>query len=607
MGLVAVHGPRRLASASGWGRKNAYRKTQCLPRLRKHHRISLNNQMTKNWIIDWQRNSLLVARGHGQGVQARLESLALQPWGPQADGRTISASEALRAAAQQAHAKGEVTLLIARDWVELRTLQIPRIDADELPDVIRLQAQRQFTSLNDAWIVDFVLLPRLPEQELQTALVAALPPAQLSELETACTSAGFQISHIALRPLEVARLATQSGLLSAEGCSMVVSLSDSVADLLVLRAGHVVQVRSTKLPSESDLVAQALQGEVRRSLLAAAAEMGGGSVDSVLLIAEATVAARDSAPLAEAARAPVTSFQPERLVADHDAAMAGASAARLVGMAGSLGWNRADPLTIIDFKHPKRRPPKQRNVRGWILSAAAAAAVVLLVVGWYVNKVTRLNAEYAGFRADIAAKQEVGQAALAKLQEFRAIEEFLAASPNWLDELVYIAQQMPPASQVMLENPQFAIDRAGNGVITVTVKADSSASITAFEESLRSPHHIVSDLGANQLTAAEGIYRWRGRPSILVVDRGWSLGESRITPARYDEPQALTIDLPVEADQTQAAVDEAADELPTDVGGEPESGGGVTRTHDHPDEDDRPLLEPSADDLDVAATPGQEE
>ncbi|MBX3420574.1 MAG: hypothetical protein KF752_03355 [Pirellulaceae bacterium] len=469
-------------------------------------------------ILDWQKNSVLLARGRQVDSTVSLQDVSWQPMGPQSDLKSISPRQAVINAAQQSHIKGDVTVLVARELVELRTVQIPRVEADELPDIVRFQAQRQFSGLTEAWCVDFMMLPSSAGLESQTALIATMPPSQIAEIESACSAAGLQIAHIALRPLEMARLAMQTRRVSTTGCSMIVSVADGVAELSLLREGRVVQVRSTKLPTQADQCAVALQGEVRRSLLAASNELAGQSLESVLLVAAEDVAKALVDPVSQATGTATDCYHPESLLTKADGDLVQLAASRLAAMAGALSLESADPNSVIDFKHPKRRPPKQRNTRTWVLAAGAAAAVLILGLGWYSLRIRSLNAEFADYQQQIADKTELGAASDAKLIVYRTVEEFLDSSPNWLDEMAYIARRMPPASQVKLGRPEFTV-RDGRASITLDIQADSSASITAFANSIRSPHHIVSGKGANQLENSEDGYRWSESVVIQVTGK----------------------------------------------------------------------------------------
>lgn len=481
--------------------------------------------MSKSLILDWQKSSLMLARAHGRSPKAVIDSIVIKPvGGTEVDSQT--AAEALRSAAQELTAKGEVTVLLARELVELRTVQFPKIDPDDLPDVIRFQAQRQFANMTEAWTLDYVVLPPSASSEMQTALVAAVSPAQLAEIESACTSAGLQASRIALRPLQMAQMAVDGGLISSSGQSMIVCVSDEVTDILVLRDGKVVQVRATKLPSEPDQVPSALQGEIRRSLLAVSSEMDGKPIDSVLFIATTQRAAALSNIVQQTLPAKVVNFHPETLLPDQNSALAEVAACRLVAMAGSLTLPTTDKSSVIDFKNPKKRPPKKRDSRKYLLYGGAAAALVIAAVGWYYTTTSRLDAEYALLQDEAKDLKDSGDAAKKRLAELGSIEKFAQDAPNWLDELVYISEKLPSSDKMMIEGPNFSL-KNGAGEIAFTVKsADNDVSGLG---ALRDEHYNLNSKATKGLPKPEGKYRYGTAATISVTGKGWDLNAPGVT------------------------------------------------------------------------------
>lgn len=512
--------------------------------------------MAKTTVIDWQRDSLLLARGDAQGGRIVLDRVAVEEFSIPEQPGSRDPSAAVRRAVSAIGFKGPVSVLVARELVELRSIQIPQMDPTDLPDVIRFQAQRQFTSMTDSWVVDFVLLPRADDQEKQTALVAAMSPVQLAEIDNACAASGLQVERILLRPLEAARLAIKNAKTTRAPSSMVICLSDSMADILLLRDGHVVQVRSTKLPEDAEQRAMVMQSEIRRSCMAGASELAGDNVSSVTLVASDKVSQGLSESIGNVLKADVETICLEQMI-DWSSSQTSVeqlvsdSGPRLAGIAGAMGA-AATPAISIDFKHPKKRPPKQKNTRTMILAAVAGAAVLLLAAGWYYSRISQLNNEYAEYMAEINSRQEVGKSAEARIAELKALERFLDASPNWLDEMTHVVQKMPSSGQVKLENPSFSVSTKGEGVISVVVKADNADSISAFEESIRGPNHIVSGTGAIQLTTPEENYRWRASSSIVIVGRGWKVQVTEPTAAKQQPTKGNSNDSPPEDSDTSS-------------------------------------------------------
>ncbi|MCA9133819.1 MAG: hypothetical protein KDA45_11720, partial [Planctomycetales bacterium] len=386
--------------------------------------------MAKQTIIDWQGDGLLVAVGHSQGATVHLEKLCAQTMGPQlgADelSSEVSASQALsRAVDELGLRKSDVTVVVPREMVEVRTLSIPRVDPNELPDIIRFQAQRQLASMGDQWTLDYVLLPQEAGQETLTALVAAISPVALAGIEAACTAAGVQVTHMAFRPIEIARYAIHSGKLPSSGAAVVVCLAERHADLLILHNGQVVQIRGTKLPADGVQLPAILGGELRRSLMAASSQLGSLPIAGALLFASPELAQQAEAVLREAVGCAVTSVDPASLLPTkfgQAATLSQSSANRIAAVAGACHFASADPKTRLDFKEPKKRPPPKSKRPTYLLAAAAAALLLLAGISWWVSANRALDEALALQKTEIANKQDLKKVSEERIAELREIE-----------------------------------------------------------------------------------------------------------------------------------------------------------------------------------------
>lgn len=100
--------------------------------------------MSKKTIIDWQRDSLIVAVGQVHGGTVTIDRLSEQAIGASAESSANEEDELLplngdaaqglvRAVDELGLRKSEVTIILSRDLVEVRTISVPRIEAAELP------------------------------------------------------------------------------------------------------------------------------------------------------------------------------------------------------------------------------------------------------------------------------------------------------------------------------------------------------------------------------------------------------------------------------------------------------------------------------------------
>lgn len=493
-----------------------------------HEHFGLGRNVSKQTIIDWQRNGLLAAVGNQRGNSFTIDKLSYQPIG-QGEKNATGQQALVVAAGELGHSKGPATVVVAREMVEVRTISVPRMDPGELPDVIRFQAQRQLANMGETWPIDYILLPDAPGQEMLTALVGVIAPNVLAEITSACESAGFQVAQVALRPLEIARYAVSSGNIPAKGLSMLISVSDQSADLMILKDGYVVQVRGTKLPSDRAQLMSSVKGEIRRSLMAASSHTGDSPLAAVMLLASPDVAADIQAAVLETADVPVTVVDPASLLSSSIATSTEALTAagpRLAAVAGAVALPAAARTAVIDFKNPKKRPPKKSHRQTYLLAASAAGLLLMSGISWWYWTNSNLDTELADLKIAKKEHEEQQLVAIQKSKELGQIASFLESSPNWLDELTYISNRIPPSDKVHLIGPRFNTSNTGATINITTVAADSDTTLEEFENSLRDEFHDVTIASRKKLPAAIGNYRWTGSSvAINVRDRGWKLAE----------------------------------------------------------------------------------
>lgn len=295
--------------------------------------------MSKQIIIDWQRDGLFVAMGSRRGQSVTIDTL-VTTGGDGSSGSSTAISTQLFALAKKLDLnKAEATVIAPREVLEFRTLSVPSGDANEVPDMVRFQAQRQMANIGDNWPLDYVLLPDQAGQESLTALAATISPAHMAEIEATCSDLGIQLNRVLARPVEIARWGVSVGNLAAEEVSLVIALSRSHSDLLLLRRGTLVQLRGTRMPEDPAMAASSLVAEIRRSLIAAANHLSNDRISKVLLIAGPELANRVEAAVAQATDAPVAivdpaSMLPSSLPERHEIAQR--SASRLAAIAGVI-------------------------------------------------------------------------------------------------------------------------------------------------------------------------------------------------------------------------------------------------------------------------------
>jgi Tfp pilus assembly PilM family ATPase len=346
----------------------------------------------------------------------------------------------------------EALVSVGRTRIELRQFSVPPAAADDLPDLVRFQAAREFNELDDRWLLDF--LPIETEGEgPKPVLATAIAPTEIAAIQKVCECAGLTLRRILLRPCEAASLLAASADHPAQ---LLIELFAEEVDLTVLRGGKTVFLRTTRFTGQRPPL-QALVAEIRLTMAAARNQLGteaGESlkIDSLVLCGSETADEQLAKSVKAELGLPVTLLDPfDGLgVAPSLLAAMPPHAERFAPLLGILQSELRGTGHAIDFLNPRRRPEPVSRKKLWI-SLGVAAAVVL--VGYFVySRVTLylLGAEVDRMEADSKALDVTLQDAKKKTGEkYNNIRKWVDQDTNWLDELYGLSRGIPPAQDVI--------------------------------------------------------------------------------------------------------------------------------------------------------------
>lgn len=528
--------------------------------------------MAKIIAIEWDRKELRLLAGSRRGTQIHVENAVAvaMPATAEGDNTTqVNATEAIGQALNKLRlAKGEAVLSVGRAHVELRTLQLPKVDADDLPDMVRFQALKQFAGLTESTPIDYVVLPEnaSSSEDNLSILAVALNQAAQKEMQKQAADAGLEIQKVVLRPFAVAHLLSLAdGELSKQNLLMVDILGDE-ADLTIVEKGCVVFIRSVKLPStDESVVGQWLVGEMRRTLMAAAGQRNGLKVDQVVVWAQQSVADSLSDRAAAQLQLPIQVIDPFNKVKMDDEAkksLQDSGKSRFTPLLGVLIAEAAGTKHDIDFMNPKRRPPKEKPIARYVLMATAAASVVLGGFYLYFSSHWALDAEIAALSAQSKDMDDMVQVAQQNTRRWKSVESFIDKEVNWLDEMERISNELPPASEVIIRDANFALNSRGANLATISANGLTKDKDThkKIEEKLRlPPYYLVAPKTSSRiLQKIEGLeeYSWAFDGDMTLTKKPPKVAPAAAADKKND---AVPAEKEVEAPKS---TDKPADEKP---------------------------------------------
>jgi Tfp pilus assembly PilM family ATPase len=473
--------------------------------------------------FEWDNNELRVVIAQQRGKTAVVEEAFGIPFLEKEDPVTPNEIGKLLGKELQERnvIKGEALVAVGRASLELRFLTTPPAPAEELPDLVRFQAMRQFSTLGDDWPLDYSPLG-IAADGSTNVLATTISPETVSQINGVCAAAGLTASHLVLRPFAAASLLRQSN--QDDRCRMTVDLLGVEADLAVMIGPNVVYPRTVRLPSsEAPIEARnrALLGEIRRTIVAAQNQLGGRRVDEIVIFGDVRKWPELQTAWKNDLQMELRVLDPFSLVEVSDSirrtppSTPGAFAPLL----GLLADEAAGRSHTIDFLNPRRRPPPANHNRLYAIAGGSLAACFLLLLffGWW--NLSSLSAQEKLLTKELKDKQKLSKAGQSAIKKAAELDKFTDADVNWLDELDRISQRFPTAEQARAEDFLALGKNTGGGNVIVQGVADQPDTINAMESALRDKEHTVIGSGSKKDTRASDL-SWRYREEVIVHGPG---------------------------------------------------------------------------------------
>jgi Tfp pilus assembly PilM family ATPase len=387
----------------------------------------------------------------------------------------------------------ETLVAVGRANIELKLFTLPPAPDDDLPDMARFQAQREFNTIGPDWPLDFLPIDSDPTQP-RTVLAAVISPQQVKQIVETCKAAELTPRRLVLRPAASASLLRRRAARDGERVCLLVDVLDEEADLTVLVESKVVFMRTVRLAASltPEERRQTLLTEIRRSLAAVHNQLGGERVERVYLCG----ADQDYEGLTETIDAqlklPADRFDPFAGL-DFEPALQAALPANPGRFAPLLGLllDEADKVKPgFDFLNPTERPKPPDRRRQYAMTAAGVAAVLLLLMGGLWAFLASYDSQIADLQGEINDNNKLLQSAAVVEKRVAEIDAWVAADPGWLDELARLSENLPQGDEVMLTSLNILTTMRGPSLSFDGLGSDPAV-LDAVNRRLTDEEHVV--------------------------------------------------------------------------------------------------------------------
>jgi Tfp pilus assembly PilM family ATPase len=447
--------------------------------------------MSRLLAVEWDMRELRVAAAQVAGKKVVVEQAFAIPLDEETSQTPDAVAEQLVAACgERGIGRCAVLMGVPRAKAELRVLEVPNAPDDELPEMVRFQAVRQFSTLGEDWPLDFV--PLGSGDPNQTRVLAATISPQLAEdLLGVCSAIGSSENKLVLRPCASASLYGRR--VADHQCRLLVELFAGEADLNVVVDGQVVFLRSVRMAPANR--AKSLVGEIRRTLAAAQNQLGDQRIQGVTLVGNDAELQDVRPALEEQLDQAIEVFDPFSLIPsklDGPPLEHPGRFASLLGMVLDEGDGKRHG---IDFLNPRKRsvPPDRRRRYAWVAAAVAALVAVLIGGVWwqidhYQHQVGELQVQNTNLDEQVKIAQQL------KL-DVGLIDEFEEANINWLDQIYEFSTKLPDASEAIVDTASFTSLPGGGGQIALDGYVSEPDVINRMESDLRDENRQVTGSG----------------------------------------------------------------------------------------------------------------
>jgi Tfp pilus assembly PilM family ATPase len=464
-----------------------------------------------------------VALGRTRGKELTVEQAFAIPLGTREEGSwsedqiAEKIGEALR---RRGVGRADALVAIGRANIELRQLSVPPAPPDELPEMVRFQALRQFTTIGEDWPLDFVQLAG-GEAGSINVLAAAISPEVVRQIRATCEKSNLAPHRIVLRPFAAASLLRRHDRGAKQPCRLMVDLLMEEADLSVMDDDYMLLTRTVRLTSTEDRETQArgLLGEIRRTIAAANNQLGGRRVEKVILCGSGTEHAAIKRLVEQELTLPVDLFEPfdEMRLGPELADRRPEKSGQFAPLLGLLMDEATGSPHTIDFLHPRREPESKNTPRRKVLIAATLAAMLLAAIGWVWFELWSLDSEIVQLAAQKESVKKEVKTAQDRLDEAKMVQTFLDHNVNYLDELEWLSERLPPADDVIVTKVSFTSPVAPSGAqLDVEGYMRESDQFAEIEARLRESGRIVKSGSSKTDDLKRDRYKYTWKESVKI-------------------------------------------------------------------------------------------
>ena len=416
---------------------------------------------------------------------------------------------------QERLGKCDTVVVFGRDDVEVRSMIFPPVPSDEIPEMAKFQASKEFTEYDQNASLDYVLFDGV-RKDKKHILAASLTKSKREMVEDVISGAGLDLQRIVLGPCESAKrfatITVQHRTGGSGKTTLLVEMGELSATLVLMYRGQPAFVRTAHFQKSvwteldqadkkhfedaSELTKwKWLTSEFKRTVVAAINDVPSDKIDEIVLSGVGERYEKLVSLLQESMAVPVSLFNVWRFenregeIKNHLPVFE----EQFLPLIGALTPALAEKPNTLDFRNPKRKPEKRSN-RNLVTTIVVVCVLLVIMAGvWGFFRRMALEDELK-----IAQRQHkellegTVQYEQLRLQNDE-INKWKSKDVNWLEQLEWLSSSLPRSQDVIVTG-SLSLNAPTNAdpYLKFTANTRGSTMIPQLETSLRDETHIVT-------------------------------------------------------------------------------------------------------------------
>lgn len=404
----------------------------------------------------------------------------------------------------------QAVLLLPRGDVEVNSFRLPPSTEEEIPNLVANMVAQQVDDAGGQFATDFVIGHHDVDGSMDVLSFTVDGPV-MDSWEARFRAEGLKLVAVTFGGMGAVHLLGQVSTKPAR-TSIVVTTTDQDTDLAVVENAQPILFRTIpRATSGEPIGVDQLSGDIQRTLTL----VGHPDDDEtrVYLIGTVDEQQETARSLSEKLSLSVSLVNPFDQIGGESTAEQPSRFANLIGVARA--WNQES--LAVDLLHP-RKPPVKPGPWGKVAFWGTIAAS-LLALGGYLLWEQAVDQRIALEDQKVKLQRLIKPAKKAQSKQVivDAIQAWRSNDVVWLDELKFLSEKMPDATEATLGSLNMTMSGV-RGQMDMTVEVSEPSVRMALEEAVRDDRHSIRSKRVTDASRKNNS-AWRFQTVVTVARR----------------------------------------------------------------------------------------